>query len=105
MGMPRNPLDAVMQQNIRIAIKKYLHTNKLSEPELAKMMGLRPQTIINYLSKTDITPKTVKKISDALNYPYDLLIQGEYWEGETKMQELERRIKALENLVYRGELH
>lgn len=101
--MPENPLDAAMQQKIRIAVKKYLQANKLNEPRLAEMMGLKPQTVTNYLSSAAITPKTVKKISDALGYPYDLLIQGEYWEGETKMQELERRIKALEEFVYRGE--
>lgn len=101
--MPANPLDAAMQQSIRIAVKKYLLANKLTEHRLAEMMGLKPQTVINYLSSADITPKTVKKISDALGYPYGLLIQGEYWEGETKMQELERRIKALEDYVYRGE--
>lgn len=103
--MPDNPLDAATQQKIRIAVKKYLQANKLNEPKLAEMMGLRPQTVINYLSTADITPKTVRKISDALGYPYDLLIHGEYWEGETKMKELERRIRALEDFVYRGEKH
>ena len=101
--MPKNPLDAAMQLKIRIAVKKYLQANKLNELRLAEMMGLKPQTVINYLSSADISPKTVKKISEALGYPYDLLIQGEYWEGETKMKELERRIKALEDFVYRGE--
>ena len=101
--MPKNPLDAATQQKIRIVVKRYLQANKLSERELAEMMGLRPQTITNYLSRTDITPKTVRKISDALRYPYDFLIHGEYWEGETRMQELERLIKALEDFVYRGE--
>lgn len=97
--MSENPLDATRQQNIRIAIKKYLHANKLSETKLAEIMGLKPQTVINYLSSADITPKTVRKFSDALDYPYDLLIAGEYWEGETKMQELERRIRAIEDFL------
>lgn len=98
--MQDNPLDIERQRAIRIAVKKYLQANNISAAGLAGLMGLKTQTVVNYLSKAEISPRTVKKMSDALNYPYDMMIQGLYWEGESKMQELERRIKAIEDFLW-----
>lgn len=98
--MTENQINPLTQNKIRTVVKKYLQANNLSETDLAEMMGLRPQTVKNYLYNTAISVKTVRNISRALEYPYDLLIQGEYWESETKIQELERRIKALEDYIF-----
>lgn len=97
--MAEPTLSPEVQQKIRLAVKKYLKSNGLTEPDLAQLMGLRPQSVINYLSTANITPKTVKKMAEALNYPYELLLRGEFYLGPNRIDDLERRIEVLERMM------
>lgn len=93
-------IDPETQQKIRTAIKQYLQVHMITEIELADKMGKGISTVRNYLSKSKISAGTVKLFSDALGYPYSMLIRGEYWEGETEMKKLERRIKEIEDFLW-----
>lgn len=96
----KQQLDGELQDKIRSCIKKYLVAHGMTDADLAGKMGISLQTVRNYLSTCNLTSRTVMRISDALSYPYSLLQKGELYLGETKIQELERRIKAIEDFLW-----
>lgn len=89
-------LDADLQAKIRSCIKAFLNSRGMTEADLAEKMGLKVQTVWNYLARTELTAKTVKKFSDALSYPYDLLIEGEPYAETARLQDLEKRVSEAE---------
>lgn len=103
--MPVNPLDSETQRRIRICVSKYLQLNGIEAAELAERMGIKRQSVLNYLSTATLTPRTIQKISEALRYPYELLIRGEEYYGTNRMDDLERRIKAIEDFLWPRDSH
>ena len=96
----KQEFDGELQDKIRICIKKFLAAHGMTDADLAERMGVSLQTVRNYLSSSKLTLRTVKRMSEALSYPYSLLSKGELYLGETKIQELERRIKAIEDFLW-----
>lgn len=98
------------QKEIRGCVKTHLKAKGMTYKDLADRMLLSERTVTNYLSTVRMSARTVKKISEALDYPFELLIRGEQYYGpdilarwEEKFQQLhsyckglERRIKKLE---------
>lgn len=88
--------DADLQAQIRACIKGFLMSKGLTEVELGARMGLKEQTVRNYLSGTRLSTDTIRKFADVLSYPYELLLKGEPYVEETSLEMLERRVSSLE---------
>ena len=95
--------DADLQAQIRARIRGFLMSKGLTEVELAARMGLKEQTVRNYLSGSRLSVDTVRKFSDALSYPFELLVKGEPYVEETSIEMLERRVSSLEERLARFE--
>ena len=96
----KQEFDSELQDKIRGCVKKFGSAHGMTDADLAEKMGVSLQTVRNYLSSSKLTLRTVKRMSEALSYPYSLLSKGDLYLGETKIQELERRIKAIEDFLW-----
>ena len=102
--------DELPLPKIRECIKTHLKVKGYTYKELAGKLGITERSMTNYLSTTRMSPKTVRRIAEALDYPYELLVRGEqYYSPDTNAQwqerfqqlqdycrSLEERIKRLE---------
>ena len=90
----------IPQDAVRNCIKTYLHVNGLSYKDLAEKSGYTLNYVRNSMSNFDITPRSLKRFADALEYPYDMLLRGEQYYGKKgKLEELEERVAKLEETV------
>ena len=89
----------IPQNAVRSCIKTYLHVNGMTYKDLAEKSGYTLNYISNCMSNFDITTKAIKKFSEALDYPYDLLVRGEQFYGTSALQKLEERMRKLEYTV------
>ena len=97
--MPEQELPFSEQQlsQIRDCIRAYMTARGIAAEDLAPLMGYTSaQTINNYLSTKPISRKNLQKFSQALEYPYDLLVRGEPYYGPGAYAALEARVAALE---------
>ncbi len=96
------PMPEELQKAIRSCIRAYMKSQNISAEELAVKMNYKnPQAIHNYLSSKALSEKTVQKFAQALEYPYDLLIRGEFYPGPGAFMDLANRVRALEETIQR----
>ena len=95
---------------IRECIKTYLKVKGYTYKELANKLDITERSMTNYLSTTRMSPKTVKRIAEAIDYPYELLVQGEqYYSPDTnaqwqaRFQQLQDYCRGLEARIKRPE--
>ena len=88
--------EGLPMQRIRDCVKSYLKSRGMTYRELAERMQLTERTVTNYLSSIPMSAKTVRRISEALDYPYDLLIRGEQYVDPKTREGLEERLRKLE---------
>ena len=89
----------VSQDTIRDCIKSYLLSKGMTYKDLADRVGLSTQTVYNYMSKKVMSDQTIIKIAHALNYPVDMLMNGQRYYGANTVEELAERLNALEERV------
>jgi len=92
-------MPVVSQDAIRDCIRSFMQSKGLSNKDLAESMDLSTQTINNYLSKKDMSDKTIGKIAAALGYPTEMLLNGQRYYGTNTVDQLAERINALEQRV------
>ena len=107
--MDRIPDDLPLPK-IRECVKAYLKVKGYTYKDLANRIQLTERTVTNYLSTVRMSARTVKKISEALDYPFELLIRGEQYYGpdilarwEEKFQQLQDYCRGLEERIKRLE--
>ena len=102
MPMSEQPLTSERQSQIRDCIRAYITAKGITKEELAHSMGYSSaQTVHNYLSTKPLSERTIKKFSEALEYPYELLLKGEPYYGPGAYAALEARVAALEGTIKR----
>lgn len=92
-------LNQELQDRICSNIRAYMAANALTPQDVADRMGIQRQSVNNYLSQKNLSERSIKKFSEALDYPYQLLVNGIPYTGEDKIAELERRLHRLEELL------
>lgn len=90
------------QDAVRDCIKSYLQSKRLTYQDLADLLGLKLPTVNNYMSKKDMSEKTVGRIAEVLGYPKELLFRGERYYGPDAYKALEERVRRLEEAVFAG---
>lgn len=88
-----------VQERIRLAVRTYVYSKGISQVELAAKMNIRTQTLYNYLSHGQITDRTVRKLSEALDYPYALLVNGLPYTEESQIDQILRRLQRIEEML------
>lgn len=92
-------IDPQIQESIRANVRAFMSVRGVTLQQLADKMGIKTQSLQNYFSTTNITARTVHKLSDALGYPYELLINGQPYVGDNDIMRLERRIRRIEEIL------
>ncbi len=98
-------------KRIRECLKAYLKVKGMTYEDVADKLNMSLRTFTNYMCQKNISHNNLKRISEVLDYPYELLIRGEkyigpdiyaYWQDEfQKLRDycagLEERIRKLES--------
>ena len=89
------------QERIRACIRSYMAASGLSFQDLAGRMGYTSaQTVQNYLSSKPLSEKTVRRFSEALGYPFGLLLEGKPYHPEDAIARLEERVARIEAYLF-----
>lgn len=90
-----------MRQSINLDISKVeiamINANLLTLEALGKKMGCSKQNVNTIFTLCGCSPKTAKKLADALNVPVEQIIKEttlEQFSSDALIDELKRRLKA-----------
>jgi len=93
----------IPQEAVRSAIRQYMESHGLTQVWLASRLGYKTrQSVYNYMSNVNFTAGVLKKWSEVLNYPYELLVDGIPYDTQDE-QTIGDRLKAMEERIHQLE--
>ena len=79
-------------------IRSVMADNQITKAELARRLGVRPQSVDYMLTRKSIDTDTLYNVSRALNYDFAMLYS--LHEGQTNMGHRTKRILRIERKEY-----